>query len=121
VRRNAALRRNAATTLGSTPVTGDSAPVAGDSAPVANDLVDDSPSPAVRSVQLFEKIARARALQQRLPDESREAQLLAIAMLRRDEALLDELLRRVERSGLFSGGAHSSGTRASTRTKVSSG
>jgi hypothetical protein len=32
-----------------------------------------------------------------VPEESREGQLLAIAILRRDEALLDELIRRVSR------------------------
>lgn len=48
-----------------------------------------------RSVNLANKIATARSLQSRVPEESREAQLLAIAILRRDEALLDELIRRV--------------------------
>jgi hypothetical protein len=49
----------------------------------------------MRSAKLSEKLAKARALQQQLPAESREAQLLAIAVLRRDEILLDELIRRV--------------------------
>ena len=51
--------------------------------------------PATRSAQLAEKMTLARTLQRRLAPESREAQLLAIAVLRRDEALLDELIRRV--------------------------
>jgi hypothetical protein len=54
-------------------------------------------SPAVRGVTLSTKLATARALQRNAPTESREAQLLAIAILRRDEALLDELIRRVRR------------------------
>lgn len=74
------VRRSAATSLGSSPV-----------APYAS----PSPSPATRSAKLGEKLAKARALQQQLPAESREAQLLAIAVLRRDEILLDELIRRV--------------------------
>jgi hypothetical protein len=50
-----------------------------------------------RSGNLASKIATARSLQTLVPEESREAQLLAIAILRRDEALLDELIRRVSR------------------------
>jgi hypothetical protein len=50
-----------------------------------------------RGVNLANKLATARALQSRVPEESREGQLLAIAILRRDEALLDELIRRVSR------------------------
>jgi hypothetical protein len=50
-----------------------------------------------RGVNLANKIATARALQSRVSEESREGQLLAIAILRRDESLLDELIRRVSR------------------------
>ncbi len=50
-----------------------------------------------RGTNLANKIATARALQSLVAEESREAQLLAIAILRRDEALLDELIRRVSR------------------------
>jgi hypothetical protein len=52
-------------------------------------------TPVPRSANLANKIATARSLQSLVPEESREAQLLAIAILRRDEALLDELIRRV--------------------------
>jgi hypothetical protein len=50
-----------------------------------------------RTGNLANKIATAKSLQTLVPEDSREAQLLAIAILRRDEALLDELIRRVSR------------------------
>ncbi|HEX2882913.1 MAG TPA: hypothetical protein VHO25_25515 [Polyangiaceae bacterium] len=69
-------RRQSATTLAS-------ASVAASASPVRSNLAN--------------KIATAKSLQTLVPEESREAQLLAIAILRRDEALLDELIRRVSR------------------------
>jgi hypothetical protein len=52
-------------------------------------------APAQRHVRLSSKLISASAIQRRLPAECRKGQLLAIAILRRDELLLDELLRRV--------------------------
>ena len=59
----------------------------------ATSLIATPASPAERGTRLAEKLAAARALQRRLPIDHRHGQLLAIAILRRDEALLDELLK----------------------------
>ena len=59
-------------------------------------------SPAQRHGRLSLKLIAASATQRRLPAENREGQLLAIAILRRDEALLDEVLRRLAEKGPLS-------------------
>jgi hypothetical protein len=49
--------------------------------------------PVQRGSRVAEKLRLARAMQRRLPVEDRRGQLLAVAILRQDEALLDELIQ----------------------------
>lgn len=52
-----------------------------------------------RSLEGLEaKLERARAAFERLGDDDSRARLLQVAMLRRDEVLLDALLRRLDQS-----------------------
>jgi hypothetical protein len=51
-----------------------------------------------RSERLAQKLEMAANLLSRVSPRSRDAQLLGIALLRRDESLLDELIARVQSS-----------------------
>ncbi|HTM46186.1 MAG TPA: hypothetical protein VL137_14600 [Polyangiaceae bacterium] len=93
---------------GVSPVKSTAHPLPTDSAPPseqssvrrteASRLSSTPVSPAQRNSRLAEKLRLARAMQRRLPVEDRKGQLLAVAILRQDEALLDELILCVSAS-----------------------